>query len=339
MTPDLEDDQTLRSYFLGELPRHKHRLIEKSFFEDDGLLDRLLSTEEQLIADYVRGALPERERLRFESYFLTTLQRQQRVRELSEAESLKVVTPLDTPQPTVTPSSGGLLPLLKRLWARLRDSGPMLQVAFAVITLAFLGGLWASLIRLRHPHASLPVPEQAGKQPGAPTPEVAKMQTPQTPGANTASMAATPSPSPSPGTSPTPKPTSSPRPRATRETVPPPSHDGSAVALILSPGLTRGGSHVPTVEVMPDTPSVLVRADLTEKKFDLYSAALLNEERRQVRHWRARAPQGEGKTLSVAFDIPARGLADGYYYLLLYGVGPKGEEVKIDTYPFQVERR
>jgi hypothetical protein len=336
VTPEMENDQTLRRYFLGELPGHKHRLIEKSFFEDDRLFDRLLSTEEQLIADYVRGALPERERLRFESYFLATPQRRQRVQELTDAEALKPPVEPSTPRQVVTPS-GGLLTRLKSLWARVRGSRPMLQVAFAVITLAFLGGLWATFVRSSRPHTPLPIPEQAGKLPDAPTPEVAKVQTPQQPDANTAPTAATPAPSP--GSSPMPKPTGSPRTPAPREGVTPPSPGGSAVAAILSPGLMRGGSQVPAVKIMPDTPTVLVRADLTEKQFDLYSAALLDEERRQVRRWRARAPQGEGKALGVVFDIPARGLADGYYYLLLYGVGPKGAEVKVDTYPFQVERR
>src|SRR5205823_2858295 len=111
--------------------RHKHRLVEKSFFEDDRLFDRLLLTEEQLIADYVRGVLPEQERLRFESYFLITPQRRRRVRELSDAEALKPPAGLATPNQVITPSGSGLLHLLKRLWARVRGSRPMLQVAFA----------------------------------------------------------------------------------------------------------------------------------------------------------------------------------------------------------------
>jgi hypothetical protein len=337
VTPDIENDQTLRRYFLGELPRHKHRLIEKSFFEDDRLFDRMLSTEERLIAEYVRGALPERERLRFESYFLTTPQRQQRVRELSEAEGVKVVVPPVTPQPVVTPSGGGLLPLLKRLWARLRDSGPMLQVAFAVITLAILGALWATFIRLSRPSPF--VPGQAVDLPSAPTPDVAKAQTPQQPDANNTQPAFTPTPQPSPRLSP-PVESATPPPRPTpRENATPPSPTGTAVAVILSPGLMRGGSQAPSVKVTPDTPTVHLKATLTEKVFERYSATLLNEEKRRVRRWGPRSAQEEGETSVVVFDIPAKGLADGYYYLLVSGVGANGAETKVDTYPFEVEHR
>lgn len=335
MTHDRETDQTLRRYCLGELPRHQHRLIEKSFFEDDGLFDRLLSTEEQLIAEYVHGTLPERERLRFESYFLTTPQRQQRLRELSEAEAVNVVAPPVAPQSTIAPPGGGSPTLLKRLWAWLRNSSPMLQVAFAVITLAILGALWATFVRLSRP--SPLAPEQAANPPSTPSPDVAKVQTPQQPDANNTHPTSTPQPSPRsspPAKSPTPPPSPTPREYAT-----PPSPTGAAVAAILSPGLMRGGSQVPSVKITTDTPSVLLRASLTEQKFALYSATLLDEERHQVRRWRARGPQGDAKVTTVVFDLPADGLSDGYYYLILYGVGPKGEAVKVDTYPFEVQRQ
>jgi hypothetical protein len=334
----MENDQTLRRYFLGELPRHKHRLIEKSFFEDDRLFERLLSTEERLISDYVRGALPERERLRFENYFLTTPQRRQRVKEMSDAEAVKPPVRPVTPRQVVTPSRGGLLLQLKRLRARTRGSRPMLQVAFAVITLALLGGVWAALVRLsRQP--SRPIPGQAVMPPDSALPEIAKVQTPQQPDAKTASPATPPSPSPSPGSSPPPKPKRSPGPPTTRESLTLPSPMGPVVAATLPPGLMRGEGQVPIIEITFDTPTVILRAKLTERKFDRYSATLLDEERRQVRRWRVRAPQVEGNNVDVVFDIPARRLSDGYYYLLLYGVPAKGAKVKDDTYPFQVERQ
>lgn len=338
MTPDMENDRTLRRYFLGKLPRHKHKLIEKSFFEDDRLFDRLLSTEEQLIADYVRGTLSEQERLRFENYFLTTPQRRQRVKEMSDAEAVRSPVGLVTPPQVVTPSGGGLLLQLKRLWARVRGSRLMQQVAFAVVTLALLGGVWAALVRLgRQP--SRPEPEQAVMLPDAASPEVAKVQTPQQPDANTASPAATPSPSPSPKPSLTSTPDRPHRLPGSRESATPPRPSGSVVAATLTPGLLRGVSPVPTVGILPDTPNVLLTALLPEKKFDLYSATLLNEERRQVRRWRARGPQREGPLDAVTFDVPAGKLSNGYNYLILYGVGPRGTEVKVDTYPFEVERR
>jgi anti-sigma factor RsiW len=337
VTPDMENDQTLRRYLLGELPRHKHRLIEKSFFEEDRLFDRLLSTEEQLIADYVRGALPERERLRFESYFLTTPQRQQRVRELSEAEAVKVIVPPARPQQVVAPSVDSLRSRLKRLWAWLRDSGPVFQFAFAVITLALLVGVWVMFARLSN-QPSPSAPGQAVKLPGMPSPDVAKVQTPQQPDANATQPTASPSPEPSPDSSPPVKAATPPRRPVPRENVTPPSPTGVAVAAILSPGLMRGGSQVPSVNIMPDTPTVLLRATLTKKEFDLYSAILLDEERRRVRHWGARSAQSEDGTAVVVFDIPAKSLANGYYYLLLSGVGSNGAEVKVDTYPFNVAR-
>jgi hypothetical protein len=95
---------------------------------------------------------------------------------------------------------------------------------------------------------------------------------------------------------------------------------------------------VPSVKITADTPGVLLRASLTEKNFALYSATLLDEERRQVRRWRARGPQGDANA-AVVFDLPAEGLSNGYYYLILYGVSPAGEETRVDTYPFEIQRQ
>ena len=51
------DDQLTR-YLLGELPEGESAALEEEYFGDDACFERLLALEDELIDDYVRGALP-----------------------------------------------------------------------------------------------------------------------------------------------------------------------------------------------------------------------------------------------------------------------------------------
>ena len=330
-TPD--DDQRLRHYLLGALPRYQHKQIEKRFFEDDALFGRLLSTEERLIADYARGILAGQERLRFERYFLSTPQRRQRLREFAETAAAETA-PISPAPPQVADSPArhrGLLPRLRALWRLVRGSRAMLQIAFAVLVVGLALGLWAVAIKLRQGtrseqrlSAQLPEP--------SPPPSPVTQTTPEWVSVNAAPLPnATGSPTPFP----TPKEKGSDRRHASPgggATNP----SGPTVIATLTPGLLRGDSQMPTVRVTPGTPTITIRVSLTDDKYGFYDATLLNEERREVWRWRMIKPQGAGATLS--FALPTRRAVEGFYYLILYGVDAKDKEAKLDTYPFEVER-
>ncbi len=206
-------------------------------------------------------------------------------------------------------------------------------IVIAAIALLIIGGIWLAAVRLIERPTKPTV--RSVTPPGTPTPQVAEVRTPTPLPGDVSVPAATPLPAASPVLTPPPR---SNTPTRRPGEGPPSTPAGPPVIAVLIPGLSRGSSTVPSATIQPDTPYLLLKARLTGERFNLYSAVLLNEERREVQSWRARAPQSEGQTAEAIFDVQSRGLAAGYYYLILYGVGPTGEKVKVDTYPFQIER-
>lgn len=66
-------------YLLGELPDDEQSRYEEAYLTDDAVFAQLLAIEQELIDRYVCGALPASQRAHFESYFLRSRHRQQRV--------------------------------------------------------------------------------------------------------------------------------------------------------------------------------------------------------------------------------------------------------------------
>jgi hypothetical protein len=65
---DIETVAQLRAFLLGTLPEVDVERLEHAVLADDGLYDLLLATEEELIDEYVRGALSEAEASSFRGY-------------------------------------------------------------------------------------------------------------------------------------------------------------------------------------------------------------------------------------------------------------------------------
>jgi len=89
MIPKAEDEKLIRLYLLGELTEDDRRRLETRVFDDEEFAARfpehLSLLEDELIEDYVKGALTPREKNHFEDHFLRTPQRREK---LSFVESL-----------------------------------------------------------------------------------------------------------------------------------------------------------------------------------------------------------------------------------------------------------
>lgn len=72
-----EEEDRIRRYLLDDATEDERRQVEARLLEDDDYDEWLLLIEDELIDDYARGALPERERELFARNFLVTPQRRQ----------------------------------------------------------------------------------------------------------------------------------------------------------------------------------------------------------------------------------------------------------------------
>jgi anti-sigma factor RsiW len=63
-------DRRLIGYLLGQLSETEHTELEDRYFADDALFEYLAAVETELIDTYVRGELPEPDRVQFDKRFL-----------------------------------------------------------------------------------------------------------------------------------------------------------------------------------------------------------------------------------------------------------------------------
>jgi len=64
--PRASTDEQLTRYLLGELPEEESAALEEEYFADDACFERLLALDDELVDDYVRGALPPSRRAQLE---------------------------------------------------------------------------------------------------------------------------------------------------------------------------------------------------------------------------------------------------------------------------------
>src|SRR5690242_5047870 len=70
----------MRSYLLGNLGADSRARLEESISSDPGIYEELSVVEEELIDQYLTNDLSPSERQQFETYFLTTAERQKNLR-------------------------------------------------------------------------------------------------------------------------------------------------------------------------------------------------------------------------------------------------------------------
>lgn len=148
-------DAVIVRYLLGELPAPEQESLERSYFSDPALLDRMDAVEDDLIDDYVRGALTPEQRTLFERHFLNE-KRRERVR---MAEALQRAMP-----PRRVPA---------RVWA--------LPLAAALFVAALLTIVWLALENrtLRERPAPAPLVAETPRPTVAPAPAPAPSPAPE----------------------------------------------------------------------------------------------------------------------------------------------------------------
>lgn len=156
-----ERHEEIRRYLLGGAPPEIQRAVEERLLVEESFLEELSFAEEELIDDYVGGELSADERASFEHHFLSTDERQRKLRfarALTRYKSEKAVTKSAEPSPP-RPS---LAERLRALW-RGQPAWLRAAAAFAVV-LALACAWWFSFPRAHSPKtlASLSLSVSAG---------------------------------------------------------------------------------------------------------------------------------------------------------------------------------
>lgn len=141
MTPNPEAEDRIRRYLLGELDDNAQQEFEQELLTNGDLFEELLMLEDELVDEYLGRRMSVAERQRFESHFLITTERQEKLkfgrafnRHLSSEAS--VVSPQE-PKPSRL--SGG--------WTQAFFSSPFRFAAYAMLVVAVALGVWALFFR------------------------------------------------------------------------------------------------------------------------------------------------------------------------------------------------
>src|SRR6267143_641182 len=74
-----DNESLIINYLLGVLPEAELERFEQRYLEDETLFEELQEIEDELIDDYVGGALTAEQQAQFEQYFLRSPQRREKL--------------------------------------------------------------------------------------------------------------------------------------------------------------------------------------------------------------------------------------------------------------------
>lgn len=331
-------DEKLKKYLLHDpafTPEDTARL-EELLVEDERYLERLFLVENELIEDHLRGALSAEEDLRFNSHFLVTPERREKLRYI---RALATVRPADRreqaqrPSPQVATSS-----LWQSLLAFMRPPR-RLAAAAAFILLLVAAAVWLTP-KSGRPADPLLVenpPGQASQNRNLPPGDKADPS-------NTVGVNNTTAPSPTPTATPLPtrprRDMRPPLPARTPHTAPPRTPPPSSVPTVfaLVSGVLRGGGDVAEKRIEPGSKIVKLnlRLDL-ERDYEVYQIVVQDSAGREVAR-RVRLRAGSENSLpTIVISLPAVLFRPDDYVVILSG-GEGRQYSEVDRYSFRVLR-
>lgn len=154
MESQTEEQKGVRQYLLGELSPDSQQNLEERLLTDSEFYEELLIAEDELVDQYLAGALTAPERERFEQHFLVTPARRQQLtfaaalrQYVAAAEGAAApATEVDKPGPAARSS------FITRLFSTRR---PALSWALAAILLLFVSvGTWLGTSNWRARHTA-----------------------------------------------------------------------------------------------------------------------------------------------------------------------------------------
>ncbi len=314
---DLENELPLKPYLLGELKPEDQQRLEQRLMIDTAVFEELQRAEDELIDDYLRGALSGRERERFETFFLLAPERLQK---LSFAKTLKRYV---ADHPTKESRWVAWWETWLAFW---RSQNPVLRWSLATAILMIIaGGSWTS-IRVSRLQKAL---EQAGardvrkqlmemqtrnselaaalqreqSQRGSLEQQVANLKTGEKPGH--------PSPLPS-------------------------QLQPALLSFALTPGLLRDMGSSQKINISLGTSLVQLELNMVAEVYPRYRAVLQTVDGDEIWTliWPKTESTGQGHPLRLI--LPAKLLTRGDYILKLSGMTTSGDFEDIGNYSFRV---
>jgi hypothetical protein len=138
METETTERELIRQYLLGALEGKPLREFEERLFCDAAFLDEIDLAEDEVVYEYVSGALSAQEKSRFEGHYLSTPERRLRLKLFAALKNKVESTPAADDAPPR--SEKHFLPAFMR-------EGYALRLSLAVISVAIVLGGWLLVFR------------------------------------------------------------------------------------------------------------------------------------------------------------------------------------------------
>ena len=149
----MNGEASIVQYLLGELSEEARVQFEERYFSDDRVFEELLAVETELIDSFVKGELPEPRHKRFQSFYLNSPERRERV------EMAKCLMQCIAEEQAVSESFARVNAKPESMWRSLCDwfaAGPAaMRIVYAAATVAVLVFGSVMLIENRHLRSDL----------------------------------------------------------------------------------------------------------------------------------------------------------------------------------------
>jgi hypothetical protein len=315
-----EYEKDCMRYLLGEMSEPEQTQFEEAYFADDSLFERFLVVKDELVDSHARGDLRGPQRERFETHFLSSEPRRQRI---AEAETLIQVATAAFAKQNADEAVGD--PWWRSISRGLGLPPLAFQAGLAILLLVVLAGSWLLIRNVRRQNADRErqqneeLARRRKEAEGAPANKLPESED------RTAQ------------TTPTPVPTKVPNGdninREAGRTVP-----AQIASIALLPFSARDSGTSNTLVLRSDTRAVAVHLAFKKAGHRRYDASLRSVDGKQVLSRRG-LKISAGAEARVSLTFPASLLQGQDYIVTLTGLSATGEAETIGEYYFRVERR
>lgn len=328
MATDLNSENVIARYLLGELSEEQQVEIEDRAFADKKYLASITAVENDLIDEYVRNELSGAERQRFEKQFLASAERRKRV-EFARALA-GVIREQAAPKNIVVRESQSWS-WLDSIYAFINRLTPAARMAFvSALPLLLIGAgyLGIETLRLRRELTELRAASQSQQNQQQQALELERRHNEELNAQLNQEKQQR---------------------EQTDESLRELSEAGDAVnpaprpviaSLTLLPGLSRGGDSKPSLVLPEDARLVRLQIGIDpEEPYKNYSVDLRTVAGRQVWNRERLNARNRRGARAVGLTVPATALKSGEYELRLRGITESGAAEDVGFYYFNVRKR
>jgi hypothetical protein len=335
--PESTNEETIIAYLLGELPDDDAVSFERRYLADEDLFQKLEEVEDELVDDYVGGALSPAKEKAFETYFLRNAERASKVRfaramtdravlwkKTRDTEIFDSKLVIDKDAGDSKPAQASTKSAKERWFAPVPRWREWAAIAAVVLFAVVSGALWfrvsslqRELVAVRREEATLRQSESdTRKNAGELQNQLSDEQ----------------------------KQSQSLEDKIERlSTLDTPSRVIYAVQIgidYLTNGSKGSGSTKPkTITIPANTSLIRIGVDFPKSDFQSFQASLRRRDRTVVWTRGGLRARMNGGNQSVSLAIPSEKLPGGDYDLVVSGVNANGDTESVAHYALKVQRK